>query len=281
MKIALITAILLISLSCYAQKPNLIYLWPGNVPGENKGKAEPVLAESRGDNVTRIAEITNPAIEVFPADPSNSNGAGVIVCPGGAYSYLAYNKEGTEIARWLNSLGYSAFVLSYRVPDNRKGALQDAMRAIRIVKENSRRWNIDPGKIGIMGFSAGGSLSARTSTRYNHRTYTTVDRADSLSARPSFALLIYPAYLDEGPDHTLSTELTITPDTPPVFIFQTADDPYGNSALVMAGALRDAGIPVEVHIIAEGGHGYGLRKGNPSAETWPGFAEHWLGNIIK
>jgi acetyl esterase/lipase len=279
MRAAIITIILLLSLDSYSQESNLIYLWPGMVPGENKEKMELVLAESRGDNVTRIAEITNPAIEIFLADPSNNNRSGVIVCPGGAYSYLAYNKEGTEIAKWLNSIGYSAFVLSYRVPDNRKGALQDALRAIRIVKDNSEKWNIDPGRTGIMGFSAGGSLSARTSTKYKQRTYPHVDETDSLSARPSFALLIYPAYLDEGPDHSLTPELTISSDTPPMFIFQTADDTYGNSALVMAGALRDAGIPVESHMLAKGGHGYGLRAGNPSAEIWPGLAERWLRNI--
>ena len=279
MRIFLLSALLCISLDVISQNPDLVYLWPGKVPGEPKEKQGWVFEASRGDNVTRIAEVTNPAIELFPASQSNNNNAAVVVCPGGAYNILAYDKEGIEIAKWLNMLGYSAFVLSYRVPGKKEGALQDAIRAIRIVKSNAAKWNIDVSKIGIMGFSAGGSLSARTSTMFDRKTYTPVDKADSLSGRPAFAILIYPAYLDQGPDRTLSPELTITQDTPSMFIFQTADDPYGNSALVMAGALRDSKIPVELHFLQAGGHGYGLRTGNKAAETWPQLAAIWMNNI--
>jgi acetyl esterase/lipase len=272
---------ILLSLSGFSQKKEIISLWPASVPGEIKEKQPPVIEATRNDNVIRYAEVTDPAIEIYPADPANNNRAAVIICPGGAYRILAYDKEGTEIAAWLNRLGVSAFVLQYRVPDKRDGALQDAQRAIRLVRKNAARWNIDPEKIGIMGFSAGGSLSARTSTRFNIRTYKPVDGSDSLSCRPGFAMLIYPAYLDEGPDKSLTPELTLTKDTPPVFIFQTADDQYGNSALVMASALRNAKLSVELHILSTGGHGYGMRPGSPAPETWPLLADNWLKGIMK
>jgi acetyl esterase/lipase len=268
--------LIFIPMISFSQQKDNICLWPGKVPGELKAKQEPVFQTPNKDNIIRITEITNPALEVWLPDPANNNGSAVIVCPGGGYSILAYDLEGTEIAAWLNRLGFTAFILKYRVPDKKEGALQDAQRALSFVRSRSSEWKIDPDRIGIMGFSAGSSLSARTSTRFNKRTYAPVDKSDSSSCRPSFTMLIYPAYLDQGPDRTLTPELTITKDTPPVFIFQTSDDPYANSALVMAGALRDAKLPVELHLLPYGGHGYGLRQGSQAAETWPLLAEKWL-----
>jgi acetyl esterase/lipase len=281
MKTVFALLFLLVSLSSFSQKKEIIYLWPGKVPGEAKEKLPPVKDAPGNDNVVRLSEVTNPAIEVYLADPSKNNKCAVIVCPGGAYRILAYDKEGTEIAEWLNKLGYSAFVLQYRIPDKKEGALQDAQRALRIVRRSASKWNIDPEKIGIMGFSAGGSLSARASTLFTKRTYQPADESDSLSCRPSFAMLIYPAYLDQGPGKTLTPELELTKSTPPIFIFQTADDTYGNSALVMAGALRDARLPVELHFLSTGGHGYGLRPGKPAPETWPVLAEKWLNVVLQ
>ncbi len=280
-KCFIILLVLSAVISSFAQDNNLIYLWPGNVPGEPKEKAKPVIDKSRNDNVLRFSEITNPAIEVFLPEPVMRNGSAVIVCPGGGYSILAYDLEGTEVAAWLNKLGFAAFVLQYRVPDKKEGALQDAQRAIRIVRNRALEWRINPEKIGIMGFSAGGSLSARASALFGTRTYPPVDKADSLSCRPSFAMLIYPAYLDQGPDLSLTPELKLSKDVPPVFIFQTADDPYGNSSLVMAAALRNAKLPVEIHMLPSGGHGYGLRPGKRAPETWPLLAEKWLEGITS
>lgn len=278
----LLTIILaMFSLSTFSQKSDLIYLWPGKVPGEIKEKQPAVTAASENDNIIRLSEVTNPAIEVFLPNPVTKNGSAVIICPGGGYHILAYDLEGTEIAAWLNKLGFTAFVLQYRIPDKKEGALQDVQRAIRLVKGNSKKWNIDPEKIGVMGFSAGGSLSARASTLFSKKTYSPADITDSLSCRPAFTMLIYPAYLDLGPNLTLTPELVLSKEVPPVFIFQTADDPYGNSALVFAGALRNEKLPVELHMVATGGHGYGLRQGKAAAETWPIMAEHWLKNIIK
>lgn len=268
------------SITTFSQKNELIYLWPGKVPGEMKEKQAPSIAASVNDNILRYSEITNPAMEVFIPDPSISNGSAVIVCPGGGYQILAYDLEGTEIAAWLNKLGFTAFVLQYRVPNKKEGALQDIQRAIRIVRNNSSTWKIDPEKTGVMGFSAGGSLSARATTLFNKKTYSPVDKTDSLSCRPAFTMLIYPAYLDQGPGLSLTPELVLSKDVPPVFIFQTADDPYGNSALVMAAALRNAKLPVELHLLSDGGHGYGLRPGKIAAETWPTLAERWLKRIL-
>ena len=259
-----------------AQKPSTIHLWPGAVPGESRPKTTDVTGDDKSGNVTRIASVTDPVIDVFEPKGGNVTGAGVIICPGGGYWILAIDLEGYEIASWLNSLGITAFLLHYRVPENPAGALMDAQRAIRLVREQYLNRSPNLKKIGIMGFSAGGSLSARASTRYQDKTYEPVDAADQLSARPDFTLLIYPAYLDEGTDKSLTPELKVDAKTPPVFLFETADDPYGNSALVMAGALRDHKVPVELHILPTGGHGYGVRAGNPAAETWPGLAANWL-----
>lgn len=260
----------------FSQEHKLIYLWPESVPGEIKEKSAPGIDTLTRDDVLRINEITNPALEVWQPDASVKNGAAVVICPGGGYNILAYDKEGTEIAAWFNKLGYTAFILQYRVPRKREGALQDVQRAVRVVRSNAKNWNLDPGKIGVMGFSAGGSLSARASTLFDKNTYPFVDENDSASCRPDFAMLIYPAYLDEGQNSSITPELDLGVNVPPVFIFQSADDKYGNSALVMAGALRDAKHPVELHLLPYGGHGYGLRPGTLAAETWPVLAGKWL-----
>ncbi|MCD6347369.1 MAG: alpha/beta hydrolase [Bacteroidales bacterium] len=170
--------------------------------------------------------------------------------------------------------------MQYRVPDKREGALQDVQRALAIVRDRADKWNLNTDKIGVMGFSAGGSLSARVSTQFITKHYEQVDKADEQSCRPDFTLLIYPAYLDKGENRTLTPELQITDQTPPMFIFATADDPYGNSALVMSGAMRDAKRPVELHFYPNGGHGYGLRPGKLAAKMWPLLAEEWLTRIL-
>ncbi|MBV8251225.1 MAG: alpha/beta hydrolase [Chitinophaga sp.] len=258
-----------------AQQIKTIPLWPGNAPGETSKAAYKMSADS-SRSVLRIAEVTDPFISVYPAPLHGRKDVAVVVCPGGGYNILAINLEGTEIAKWFNSLGYTAFVLHYRVPNKELGALQDVQRALRIVKSRAAEFGYNADKVGLLGFSAGGSLSARASTLYHEQQYTPVDKADSVSCKPAFAMLIYPAYLDKGDNRTLTPELKADAATPPMFLFATADDPYGNSALVMAGALRDAKVPVELHFYNKGGHGYGLRPGNPAANVWPGLAQTWL-----
>lgn len=251
-----------------------LYLWPNQVPGEEEQK-QPMVVEGE-----RITNVTNPLLTIHLPDESNRNGVAVIINPGGGYHILAHVKEGYEVASWLNDLGYVAFVLHYRVPQKQEAALMDAQRAIRMVRGMADQWGVGKDKIGMLGFSAGGSLTARASTRFNDKTYKPFDNWDELSARPDFSLLIYPAYLDHGEFRSLTPELSVDDSTSPMFIFETADDNHGNSALVMAQALRDANVPVELHFLPEGGHGYGLRKGNQAAEKWPEYAAAWLNTFV-
>jgi acetyl esterase/lipase len=277
MKLVL-TGFLFFSFSIFslAQTRDTIRLWPGKVPGEPGVKHAPVKTPNTSGDVIRLTDVTNPAFVVFKPEAKVSNGGGVIVCPGGGYNILAIDKEGYEVAEWLNKLGFTAFVLQYRVPNKQTEALYDVQRAMRIIRSKASQWGLNTNKLGVMGFSAGGSLSARAGTRFAVKSYPGEDVLDSLSCRPDFALLIYPAYLDKGDNRSLTPELIIGSNTPPMFIFATADDTHGNSALVMAAALRDHKIAVELHFMANGGHGYGLRPGNIAAETWPKLAEIWL-----
>jgi acetyl esterase/lipase len=278
---ALFLSIIAMQALAQTEKKDIIHLWPGAVPGETGPKKAAVPTNDTSKGVTRLTDVTDPIIQVFTPAKGKANGAGVVICPGGGYQILAINLEGYEIARWLNEQGFTAFVLQYRVPQKQEGALQDVQRAIRIVRSRAAEWHLQTKKLGVLGFSAGGSLSARASTLYNKRTYTPVDASDSSSARPDFALLIYPAYLDQGTNHSITPELQIDAHTPPTFLFATADDPYANSALVMAGALRDAKVPVELHLYAKGGHGYGLRPGNDAALAWIALASKWLERNVK
>lgn len=269
-KTMLLASAMLLAAPAWAQESER-NIWPDKRPAEvvlKKGKMKQTMGE---DDILRIQQMPVPTLQKFPVVKS-PKGKVVIVCPGGGYQILAVNHEGTEIAQWLNALGYTAYVLRYRVPDNREGALQDVQRAIRIARAEN------PGKqVGVMGFSAGASLTARAATRFQSPSYTATDETDTQSARPDFASLIYPAYMDEGENHTLTPELTITEQTPPFFVFQTADDHYGNSALVISQALRNHKIPVQLHIYEKGGHGYGLRANlAEAASKWPKLMEEWL-----
>lgn len=277
-QVSLLSCFFILTFNLFAN--DIIHLWPGQVPGESKQKSKAVVSENNDRNVTRLSEVTDPILEVYTPDQEKQNGAAVVVCPGGGYWILAIDLEGYEVAEWLADLGYTAFVLQYRVPNKRDFALMDAQRALRIVRSKSEAYYLDPNKIGIMGFSAGGSLSARASTLYDSTTYQSVDKLDEYSCRPDFGALIYPAYLDQSENRSLTAELLVNEKTPPMFLFATADDKYGNSALVMAGALRDAKVPVELHFLPNGGHGYGLRKGNRAAEVWPLLMEEWLNIFV-
>ena len=275
-----IILVMFFSLINYAQSIDTIYVWPDNVPGEKEAKHEAVITPNTDGNITRLTDVTNPILTVYTPETSLNNGAGVIICPGGGYKILAIDLEGYEIAEWLSKLGYTAFVLEYRVPDKQVGALNDIQRALRLVRSKADIWKLNPDKLGVLGFSAGGSLAARASTLYKEDSYLAADEIDAISCKPDFSLLIYPAYLDKGENRTLTPELLVDKNTPPMFIFSTADDKYSNSALVITTSLRDAKVPVELHLLAEGGHGYGLRPGNIAGETWPNLAEIWLKNII-
>jgi acetyl esterase/lipase len=186
----------------------------------------------------------------------------IIVCPGGGYNILAFDKEGTEIAEWLNSIGVSAAVLKYRVPKNRAGALEDARRAVRLARQEAVAWQIDPQRIGMLGFSAGGHLTAACSNSPD---------------RPDFSILVYPAYLFKEGGIELTGDITVDPDTPPAFVVQTLDDKkHYRSTLAYAAALDAAGVPCEMHLFAKGGHGYGMRKKDMPVSRWPQLCADWM-----
>lgn len=256
-------------------EPIVLPLWPGAVPGKTTAEEES-LRPDRGDRITRITNVSAPTLALYKAPDAKSPRPAVMVCPGGGYSILAYNLEGTEIAEWLNSIGYTALVLKYRVPKNRDGALQDAQRALGLIRLRAREWGIDPKRVGVLGFSAGGHLSARLSTHYAQRQYAPVDEADVLSCRPDFTVLVYPAYLGT-PDWDLVDDIPVTQDTPPAFIVQTQDDKrLVPSSLAYYKGLSRAGVPAELHLFPTGGHGYGLRPSVHPVSEWPKLCEIWL-----
>ena len=268
------------TINTFAQQKEVIKLWPGKVPGETEAKHPAELFSDTSRNVRRITNITDPQLTVY-RPRGKSNGAGIIVCPGGAYRILAINLEGEEVASYFADKGYTVFILEYRTPQKRDGALQDAQRALRLVRDRASDWLLRTDKIGLLGFSAGGHLSLMAATSFTKQAYASVDKSDDVSARPDFSVLIYPAYTANGANKKeLNPEIKVTKDTPPVFIFFTADD-QNDLPLPLAGALHELKVPFEFHIYPKGGHGYGLRSGNPAAAEWPGLAEKWLKNILE
>jgi acetyl esterase/lipase len=273
-----------------------IHLWPKGVPGEitdppaEKDNTKPTDNKPDGRPVIRITNVSDPTITIYSPSKENNSGAAVIVCPGGGYSILAIDLEGTEVCEWLNSIGVTAILLKYRVPAKKdlpryQPPLQDAQRAVGLVRKNANKWGIDTGRIGIMGFSAGGHLSATLSNNYNKRTYELVDDADQLSCKPDFVALIYPAYLtvkDEG--DKIAQELPVNSNTPPTLLIQTEDDPVRvESSVYYYLALKKEKVPAEMHLYAKGGHGYGMRAKGTGIETWPQRMKEWLqtNHIIK
>ncbi len=272
-------------LTASASEP--ISLWPKGAPGE-KGDigAETVATETNGlpvaKQVVRISNISQPTLTLYRPPQEKDTGAAVVVCPGGGYGFLAMNKEGTEICQWLNSAGVTGVLLKYRVParnglERYTAPLQDAQRALGLVRYHAAEWRIDPKRIGIMGFSAGGHLSAVTSTHFEKRTYEPVDESDQASCRPDFTMLIYPAYLLQKKGPELAPELIVTSNTPPTFLVQTEDDHVDvENSLYYYLALKNAKVPAELHLFAIGGHGYGLRESDKAVVSWPKRAEEWL-----
>jgi acetyl esterase/lipase len=239
-----------------------------------------------GRAVIRIGNVSAPTLTLYlaaPASGSAPDGSAVVVFPGGGYRILAIDLEGTEVCNWLNSLAVNCVLVKYRVPDSgpfpkSEAALQDAQRAVGMVREHAAEWHIDPKRVGVLGFSAGGHLAAALSTYYQQRMYAAVDEADRLSCRPDFALIIYPGYLanaDKG--FEFSPDIPVTPSTPPAFLVQAEDDPvHVENAVEYFMALKKAGVPAELHVYAQGGHGYGLRETAKPVTDWPHLAEVWM-----
>ncbi|MCC8154185.1 MAG: alpha/beta hydrolase [Tannerellaceae bacterium] len=269
-----------------AQKKPIV-LFPAGAPGETVQLTE--KSDATGDKVAgkpviRLTDVSIPTITIFPAPDEYANGAAILVCPGGAYNILSYNLEGEEICHWLNDLGITAVLLKYRVPrregqDKHVAPLQDAQRALAYMRSHADKYDIDPGRIGVMGFSAGAHLSVMLSNSFRERAYMQIDETDNVSIRPNFCLLVYPAYLD-GENFGLTPEIKVTKQTPPTCIIQTEDDKnYINSSLFYYYALKEAGIPATMHLYSKGGHGYGMRDVGTQVREWPDRAEDWLRDL--
>jgi len=265
---------------CELAKGEKVAVWPA---AADVGKA-PYAIKNTDDGNVRLTDVSRPEMALFRPKASGPAPA-MIVCPGGAYIHLSYKTEGTEIAEWLQGLGIAALVLKYSCPDCPDKALADVQRAISFVRSRAAEWNIDPRRVGVMGFSAGGNLAARVSTNWRHRAYSPVDEVDALPCRPDFTVLVYPAYLVPGARGgsgstlpiTLCGECPVDAQTPPAFLLQTQDDPAHVENVIAYGvALKYAGVDAELHVFARGGHGFGLRKRGAEVDGWESLAAKWL-----
>lgn len=283
----------------YAQE--VLPVWPNGVPNSIQNKEyKEIVTYGDAKEVSGISKVSTPTLTAYLVDGNESSGVAVVICPGGGYSHLAINKEGYKVAKWFNSIGISAFVLKYRLPndlimkDKSIGPLQDAQEAIRLVRRNAVKWKLDPNKIGIMGFSAGGHLASTLSTHYNEKVYD----SEPLSARPDFSILIYPVIsMEDGITHNgsrknllgenvsadlldkYSNEKQIDARTPPTFLVHALDDkavPVENSIHYLL-KLKGNNVPAELHIYENGGHGFGLGREGTN-QYWPESLKHWLIN---
>ncbi len=263
-------------------------LWPGRAPGESGaiGEEQAKTQDRSGKAVvTSLTNVSTPTLTVYPAARDRNSGVAVVVCPGGGYTNLAWDHEGEQVAEWLHSIGVTAALLKYRVP-RREGtpnnqpppqALMDAQRALGLVRSRAKEWEVDPSKVGILGFSAGGHLAAWASTNFEKRTYDEVDAADKLSCKPDFAVTIYPGgMLKRGTDQ-LSPEIRVSSEAPPTFLAVASDDRGSvDSTVLYYLALKRASVPAELHVYETGGHGFGLRPTGKNSATWPARCEDWL-----
>jgi len=271
-------------------------LWPGTPPDAQAVKGPEYVARTEhekligGKTYLYAGNITQPTLTVYAPQGKNT-GAAVLVLPGGGFTILAMDLEGTEVCDWLNARGITCVLLKYRVPskpydwkcdcrpDNLTvptQSLEDVQRAMGLIRLHAKDWDIDPHRVGVIGFSAGGYLVAEISTHYDKRLYKPVDGADYESCRPDFAIGIYPGHLatDAG---TLNPNVPVTKDTPPTFLLQAEDDHVdGWQSPVYYSALKDAGVPAELHIYPHGGHAFGLRRTREPITAWPDLVDIWL-----
>jgi len=298
-QILIIVFLTLFISNSYTQNP-VLKVWPNGIPGEIKNDTYTEKVTENNGVITRYEKVTDPTLTIFLPDADKATGTAVIICPGGGYGALAFDHEGYAVARWLNENGIAGIILKYRLPSDlimknkSVGPLQDAQEAIRIIRRNREHWKIDPHKIGILGFSAGGHLASTLSTHYSEKVY---DVTDTTSARPDFSLLIYPvitadsSFTHMGSRRNLigdkaskdavrhfSNELQITRTTPPAFLVHSSDDkavPVKNSLVYYEGLIKN-NITAEMHIFQIGGHGYGLSAGKGTQASWPELCIKWL-----
>ncbi len=260
-------------------------LWPGSPPGDagKKIEAEKATKGRNSDVVTSLTNVSIPTLKVYRPSAETANGVAVVVCPGGGYTNLAWDHEGEQVARWLNSIGVTAAILKYRVP-RREGtpngqppvqALMDAQRALSLVRGKASEWGVDAKRIGMLGFSAGGHLTTWAATNFDKRAYEAVDDSDKASCRPDFAVMIYPGGVLKRGTQDLTPEIRVTSETPPSFFVHAADD-HPESSIRTFLAIRAAGVPAEMHIYSSGGHGFGMRPSGKPAASWPNRCEEWM-----
>lgn len=285
MKISAIVLILAVAPAVMAADlpgPQTLDLWPAAAPGE-VGKIDAERVEH--DGVRRVFNVSKPTITVHRPSPKIDTGTSVVICPGGGYNILADDHEGDQVAKWLNSIGVTGVVLKYRIP-RREGtpqdvappqALMDAQRAMSLVRSKAGEMGLDPKRIGMLGFSAGGHLAAWTSTNDDKRAYEPIDDADKVDCRPDFLVLIYPAYLVTKAGDKLVPEIRAGAKTPPTFLAHASDDPVTvDSSIQFYLAVKRAGVPAEMHVYATGGHGYGMNPGEKPVAAWPKRCEEWM-----
>jgi acetyl esterase/lipase len=292
----LLAALASISASVFAQWPpapgqTTLDVWPHGAPGAQPNPAAEGDTTTAKDNLIagkpliRLGNVSRPTLTLY-APSGKTTGAAVVVFPGGGYRILAIDLEGTEVCEWLNAIGVTCVLLKYRVPDTgpypkSAAALQDAQRALGIVRAHAAEWHIDSHRIGVLGFSAGAHLAAALSTHFDKRLYDPIDAADQLSCRPDFAIIIYPGYLAIAEQNFApNAEIQVTGQTPPTFILQAEDDTvHVENSTVYFLALKNANVPAEMHIYAQGGHGYGLRRTELPITNWPQLVDDWLATI--
>jgi acetyl esterase/lipase len=276
-------------------KPTVVELWPGKVPDEagNIGP-EKVLMSPKftkkevevTDSTRLVTNVSKPTITIYRPAKEKDTGAAVLICPGGGYWNLFWELEGEEVAVWLNSIGVTGIILKYRVPrrpDEPKGVpsrrpLQDAQRAVSLVRSRAKEWGIDPQRIGMVGFSAGGHLAIATATGFEKRTYDAIDDIDKFSCRPDFAIAAYSGYLKHKDKDELAPGLSIPAKTPPIFLAHGGADIISTPehSVFMYLALKRAGIPAELHIYANAAHDFAVRPSDQPCSTWTKSCADWL-----
>jgi acetyl esterase/lipase len=286
-------AFLLVSNPTFAADPLVVDLWPGKTPGDIgiTGQETSRIHQSPLVGPTKlITNVTKPTLTIYRPTADKNTKTAMIICPGGGYWDLYWELEGVEVAAWLNSAGMTGIILKYRCPrrpgeEPREPALGpqlDAQRAVSLVRSRCAEWGIDPNRIGIVGFSAGGHLALATATGFAKRRYEPLDTIDQASCRPDFAIACYSGYLKPKDRDGIRADLHIPRDTPPIFLAHASDDKesYGGSnaenSAFMYVALKRAGIPTELHIFATGDHDFGVRQNNKLPSSWTGLCIKWL-----
>ncbi len=296
--VSLILAICLTGSAVAADTPQVVQLWPGKAPEEpgNIGPEKVHMSKPVDRKQVEITEptrlitnVTNPTLTIYRPAKDKDTGTAVLICPGGGYWDLYWQIEGEEVATWLNSLGVTGIILKYRVPrrpDEIKGEparrpLQDAQRAVSLVRSKAKEWGIDPERIGMVGFSAGGHLAIATATSFDKRTYSPIDAIDKISCRPNFAILAYSGYLKPKDKDELSPGLHIPGGTPPIFLVHGGEDIVSPPAhsVIMYQALKRAGIPAELHIYTGAAHDFGVRKSDQPCSNWTEDCARWMKQI--